>query len=84
MDNFSQVNLVPTPARVYMTDMREQSLPLDIEVYDFANRRLYAKTKDTPFALFEDELSPEELIAIAGDIARRRATTRNSGESVSQ
>ncbi len=67
-----------------MTSMREQSLPLEIEVYDFANRRLYAKTKDTSFALFEDELSPEELIAIAEDIARRRAQNGNATASVNQ
>ena len=61
--------------------MIDQPLPfLGIEVYDLANRRLYAKTDGRAFALFEDELSPEELIAIAWDIARRRAQKRNTGK----
>ncbi len=32
---------------------------------------LYAKTGDRNFALFEDELTPEELQAIARDIVAR-------------
>ncbi len=55
-----------------MLSMPEQGLPLGIEVYEMANRRLYAKTTGGSFALFEDELTPEELIAIARDIANRR------------
>lgn len=52
--------------------MTELSLPRGIEVYQVGSRRLYAKTSERPFALFEDELTPEELVAIAQDIAARR------------
>ena len=52
--------------------MTEQSLPRGIEVYQVGSRRLYAKTRGGAFAIFEDELSPEELVAIAQDIAARR------------
>ena len=52
--------------------MTEQSLPSEIEVYEIGARRLYAKTRGGNFALFEDELTPEELVAIARDIAARR------------
>lgn len=55
-----------------MTLMFEQSLPREIEVYQVGARRLYAKTSGGTFALFEDELTPEELMAIARDIAARR------------
>lgn len=55
-----------------MTVMFEQSLPREIEVYQVGARRLYAKTSGGTFALFEDELTPEELMAIARDIAARR------------
>jgi hypothetical protein len=51
----------------------EQGLPREIEVYEVGERRLYAKTRERSFAIFEDELTPEELIAIAKDIAARRA-----------
>ena len=54
-----------------MTDP-EHNLPQAIEVYQVGTRRLYAKTSDRSFAIFEDELTPEELIAIAKDIALRR------------
>ena len=53
--------------------MIEQHLTGEIEVFEVAERRLYAKTGGRSFALFEDELTPEELMAIATDIARRRA-----------
>jgi len=52
--------------------MTEQGLPREIEVYEVGARRLYAKTNSRAFALFEDELTPEELVAIARDIATRR------------
>lgn len=55
-----------------MTEQAEE-LPREIEVYEVGARRLYAKTRDRSFALFEDELTPEELMAIARDIAARRA-----------
>lgn len=52
--------------------IRHQNLPHEIEVYEIGSRRLYAKTTGGSFALFEDELTPEELVAIARDIAARR------------
>lgn len=57
--------------------MTEQSLPREIEVYEVGARRLYAKTRGGTFAIFEDELTPEELVAIAQDIASRRSGTRS-------
>ena len=50
----------------------DHNLPRAIEVYQVGARRLYAKTSDRSFAIFEDELTPEELVAIAKDIALRR------------
>jgi hypothetical protein len=55
-----------------MSRMTDQNLPHEIEVYEVGTRRLYAKTRGGNFALFEDELTPEELVAIARDIATRR------------
>jgi hypothetical protein len=55
-----------------MKKMTRQNLPQEIEVYEVGSRRLYAKTRGGTFALFEDELTPEELVAIAQDIAARR------------
>ena len=52
-------------------------LPEAIEVYEIGDRRLYAKTSERSFALFEDELSPEELVAIARDIAARRGNSED-------
>lgn len=54
-------------------------LPKAIEVYEVGRRRLYAKTSDRIFAIFEDDLSPEELMAIASDIAARRAESLGDG-----
>ena len=54
-----------------MTDL-DQKLPQEIEVYEVGARRLYAKTIGRSFALFEDELTPEELMAIARDIIHRQ------------
>jgi hypothetical protein len=56
----------------YMKGMTQENLPQEIEVYEVGTRRLYAKTSGRNFALFEDELTPEELVAIARDIATRR------------
>jgi hypothetical protein len=55
----------------------DQKLPQEIEVYEVGARRLYAKTGGPSFALFEDELTPEELIAIANDITARRHVTES-------
>lgn len=60
--------------------MPEQILPGDIEVYELGGRRLYAKTSGGSFAIFEDDLKPEELIAIAQDIAARRERDGAEGE----
>ena len=57
--------------------MTEQTLPREIEVYEVGARRLYAKTRGGTFAMFEDELTPEELVAIAQDIASRRSGTHS-------
>ncbi len=60
-----------------MNMMRQRNLPREIEVYEVGWRRLYAKTRGGgSFALFEDELTPEELVAIARDIAARRSKRR--------
>jgi hypothetical protein len=50
-----------------------QHLLPEIEVFELGARRLYAKTRGGTFAIFEDELTPEELIAIARDIKARKA-----------
>jgi hypothetical protein len=55
-----------------MKRMTVKILPHEIEVYEVGARRLYAKTRGGNFAIFEDELTPEELVAIAKDIAARR------------
>jgi hypothetical protein len=60
----------------------DQKLPQAIEVYEVGSRRLYAKTSGRSFALFEDELTPEELIAIANDITARKQLT--SGEEYAE
>ena len=71
---FGKCRLRELATQTLISPMTEQGLPREIEVYDVANRRLYAKTKGRTFALFEDELTPEELMAIAKDIADRRVT----------
>ena len=52
--------------------MTEKDLPREIEVYEIGTRRLYVKTGVRNFALSEDDLTPEELVGIATDIAARR------------
>ena len=49
-----------------------QDLPREIEVYEIGARRLYVKTGVRNFAISEDDLTPEELIGIARDIASRQ------------
>jgi len=51
---------------------KEQNLTHAIQIYQVGARRLYAKTSGRGFVIFEDELTPEELIAIARDIEARR------------
>ncbi len=53
--------------------MRHQDLPRHIEVYEIASRRLYVKAGARNFAISEDDLTPEELVAIADDIRERQA-----------
>jgi hypothetical protein len=53
--------------------MSHQDLPPEIEVYDIGKRRLYVKTGARYFAISEDDLTPEELLGIARDIAMRQA-----------
>ena len=52
-----------------------QELPPEIEVYEIGERRLYVKTGARPFAISESDITPEELLCIANDIAARRATS---------
>ena len=52
--------------------MTDKNLPPEIEIYQIGTRRLYVKTTRGAFAIFDDELTPEELVAIAQDIAARR------------
>ena len=56
----------------------DRKLPETIEVYEVGARRLYAKTLGPSFAIFADELTPEELIAIAKDIQAREADFEES------
>ncbi len=50
-----------------------QSLPREIQVYEIGARRLYVKTGVRNFAISEVDVTPEELIGIARDIASRQA-----------
>jgi len=53
--------------------MTQQDLPGEIEVYEIGARRLYVKTGARNFAISEEDLTPEELMGIARDIAERKA-----------
>ena len=53
--------------------MIQQDLPGEIEVYEIGSRRLYVKIGARSIALSEDDLTPEELMSIARDIAARQA-----------
>jgi hypothetical protein len=64
-----------------MKRMTRQNLPQEIEIYEVGSRRLYAKTRGGTFALFDDELTPEELVAIARDIAARRPEPKSVATS---
>ena len=63
---------------------QDQKLLETIEVYEVGSRRLYAKTNGPSFAIFEDELTPEELIAIAKDITARTRLSRSPPLSVNR
>lgn len=53
--------------------MAQQGLAGKIEVYEIGERRLYVKNGARSIAISEDDLTPEELVGIAGDIAARQA-----------
>ena len=53
--------------------MAQQGLAGEIEVYEIGARRLYVKNGARSIAISEDDLTPEELVGIAGDIAARQA-----------
>ncbi len=55
-------------------------MPEHIEVYDLFGRRLYVKLDGAGFALFDDELTPEELTAIARDITLRKSAVPQSAK----
>jgi hypothetical protein len=54
--------------------MTDRDLPRGIEIYDIGARRLYVKTGVRNYAISEDDVTPEELVGIARDIATRQAT----------
>ncbi len=58
--------------------MMQQDLPQDIEVYEIGARRLYVKSGSRNFAISEDDVTPEELISIAIDIAARQPRPRTA------
>ena len=53
--------------------MTHQDLPREIEIYEIGARRLYVKTGVRNFAISENDVTPEELVGIAKDIAARQA-----------
>ena len=53
--------------------MTHQELPSEIEVYEIGARRLYVKTGVRSIAISENDLTPQELVGIARDIAARQA-----------
>jgi hypothetical protein len=55
-----------------------QDLPGEIEVYELGSQRLYVKTGRRNFAISEADVTPEELVSIARDMAaRQRALAMN-------
>jgi hypothetical protein len=51
--------------------MTHEKLPRGIEVYEIGSRRLYVKTGARNFSISEDDITPEELVAIAEHISTR-------------
>lgn len=49
--------------------MSAKRIPNQIEIHELGRRRLYVKSS-TGFVLHNDDFTPEELLAIAQDIAR--------------
>ena len=60
--------------------MTHLDLPREIEVYEIGARRLYVKTGVRNFAISEDDVTPEELVGIARDIAAQQA--KRSGPQI--
>ena len=58
--------------------MTREELPRQIEVYEIGARRLYIKTGVRNFAISEDDVTPEELVSIARDIASRQTTKQSA------
>jgi hypothetical protein len=63
--------------------MTDQELPRGIEVYEIGSRRLYVKTGARNFAISEQDVTPEELMGIAMDIAARQELRVESATSSS-
>jgi len=55
--------------------MAHQHLTGEIEVYEIGGRRLYVKAGARTFAISEDDVTPEELVAIAGHLASKPLET---------
>jgi hypothetical protein len=53
--------------------MTNYELPRDIEVYEIGGRTLYVKTGSRNFMISEVDVTPEELVGIANDMAARQA-----------
>jgi len=53
--------------------VKHQDLACGIEVYEIGARRLYVKTGFRNIAISENDLTPQELVDIARDIAARHA-----------
>ncbi len=56
--------------------MIRQVLPGGVEVYEIGMQRMYIKTGDRNFAISEADITPEELVGIARDIAARQEQSR--------
>ena len=52
--------------------MTHEDLPCSIQVYEVGDLRLYVKTGARNFAISERDVTPEELMSIAADIAARQ------------
>ncbi len=60
--------------------MIRQVLPGGIEVYELGMQRMYVKTGVRNFAISEADITPEELVGIARDIAARQEQSRELRE----
>lgn len=62
--------------------MTQEEFPPQIKVYEIASRRLYVKTGVRNFAISEDDVTPEELVSIARDMAARQEARCPGGNGV--